>query len=229
MLALRLLLRRQLLWPVVVLGIVLTATNVVVATSSREAGGPLPTLFVVAAFLRLAALMLVTVAVLRMVTGSPRRAWVPDGAFWLYGLTLPVGVALSMSLRQFIDPGAETPLLLLAISAAVSLIEAPLTVWLVALAVEKPLAWRPRPWLARWSWWLPPLLLWTLLFRPIVAAHTMLSSRLLSGAGEWFWPLALFDGALSLLVLLMAVGLNSAAYHRFTHAEARPGRQVQRW
>lgn len=219
--AFRLAFRRRLLVPVLLLAITLTGTNAMVAASTWAQGESPSPLFLAAALIRVGGTMLLTVGILRILTGSQRSTWLPDGGFWLYTLTLPTGVALAVSLRHLIGATDGNLLLHLAASALITIIEAPLAVWLTAIAVEKPLAWDPRPWLRAWSLWLPPLMLWALLFRPVVVAHAALSSRLLSQPGDWFWPLAIFDGALSVLILLAAVSLKVTAYRRVI--AGRPG------
>ena len=40
------------------------------------------------------------------------------------------------------------------------------------------------------------------------------TGSLLGGVGDWFWPLALVDGPLSAVLVLLGLALASAAYRR---------------
>ena len=63
--------------------------------------------------------------------------------------------------------------------------------------------------------WLPHYLVWSLLLvTPLGLAHGLIDLRLVAGAGEGFWPLALVDGPLSTLLALVGLGLGAAAYRR---------------
>lgn len=194
--------------------VLLTFSNIVVLQNMPAEGAAPPPAFLLAAFIRVAGLLLLAVALLRMLTASPRRPWVPDGGFWLYVLTFAAGAAASIFARLVIGDRTELANLILS-NLLVTLILSPLVVWFVALAVEKPLAWRPGPWLRGFGAWLPPLLVWTLLLvTPMGVLHAWIDMRLVAGVGGAFWPLALFDGVLSTAMALVGLALNAAAYRR---------------
>jgi hypothetical protein len=97
----------------------------------------------------------------------------------------------------------------------VAFILSPFVVWFVALAAAKPLAWNPGPWLRGLGRWWPMAIFWTLLLvTPMAVLHAWIDTRLIEGVGELFWPLALFDGALSTAMALIALAINAAAYRR---------------
>src|SRR5687767_8257626 len=66
--------------------IFLGGTNAALALSHPPVGESGRAVFAVAAIVRVIALVSISVALLRRTVGSPRRAWIPDGAFWLYFL-----------------------------------------------------------------------------------------------------------------------------------------------
>lgn len=159
---------------------------------------------------------------LRILTDAPRRPWRLDGAFWLYGLTIVAGIAISTlggrALSTVVEAGGLAELgLRLALLAALL---APFAPWVVAIGVERPLAWRPGPFLRRFGAWLPPLLLWGLvIIAPLAVLHGWTDAFLIAGAGQWFWPLALIDGPFSTLIAMLGFSLNAAAYRRLRGAE----------
>jgi hypothetical protein len=200
--------------PVLLLAVLLTATNIVLARNVPPDGRPPALPFILAGFVRIAGLLVLAVAILRMLAGSDRSPWKPDGAFWLYVVTLPVSIAVSVAavalLGQRTDPAG---LLLRGVLVAVLL--APFAAWFAALAVARPLALDPRPWLRGLDRWLPSYLVWALLLvAPLAALHAWLDEWLVRGAGDLFWPIALFDGPLSVVVALLGFGLGAAAYRR---------------
>lgn len=200
--------------PALLLLVILTFSNIVILGNLPPEGAALSLPFIAAAFVRVAGLLVLAVGILRILTDSSRRRWLPDGGFWLYVLTFAVSAGLS-----FIDrwlPGDGTGLLnLVASNLLTTLLLSPFIVWFVALAAARPLAWRPRPWLRGLGCWWPPLMLWTLLLvMPMAVLHAVIDLRLIEGVGDLFWPLALFDGALSTIMALLALCLNAAAYRR---------------
>jgi hypothetical protein len=168
--------------------------------------------FFVAAVVRVAGLLLIAVAILRMLTESPRRPWLPDGGFWLYALTFAAGVAAGALARVVI--GDRTDLFTLIVSNGLTtLLLSPLAVWFVAIAVARPLAWRPGPWLRNLRHWWFPVIFWTLLLvMPMGVLHASIDLQLAKGVGDRFWPLALFDGLLSTAMALIGIAINAAAY-----------------
>lgn len=206
--------RRGLVPAALALLLLLTFSNVVVLQNMPAKGAAPPLAFVLAAFVRVAGLLVLAVALLRMLTASPRRPWVPDGGFWLYVPTFAAGAAASILAGLLIGNRTELPNLILS-NILVTLILSPFVVWFVALAVAKPLAWNPGPWLRDLGRWWPMTIFWTLLLvSPMAVLHAWIDIRLIAGVGELFWPLALFDGALSTAMALIALAINVAAYRR---------------
>ena len=215
--ALAILFTRRMLLPAVALTVLLTASNIVILLN-KPASGTMSATFVIAALVRVLGLIALTVAILRTLNESPRPAWRQDGAFWLYGLTL-LATMVAGGLAGVAIAGEDNPIGEFLVGLAVAAVTAPLTAWIVAIAVEKPLAWRPGPWLRRFGLWLPWLLLWTLLVvAPAGEVHGALDRWLVAGAGDWFWPVALFDGPFSAAMALLGLGLASAAYRRVARA-----------
>ena len=207
---------RRLVGPVALLTILLTASNIVLLLNVPARGQLPPPEFLIAALLRVFGLLLIAVAILRLLNHSPRPAWRPDGAFWLFVLVslfqLGASVAAGVAARLFAgrDPVAE-----LVLEGLVTLLLLPLAAWFAAIAVERPLAWRPGRWLGAFPVWLPHLVLGTVLLTfPIAALHAAIGRHLVAGAGSWFWPLALLDGPLSVLLVLSGLALASEAYRR---------------
>jgi len=207
---------RRLAVPVLLLTVLLTATNIVIVKTAPQAGGAeLPPLFIAAAIARVGGLLVMTVAIMRLLAASRRPPWRPDSAFWL---TLLVSVAI-FGISALIDlaiGGRSDPLSMAASGVALTLIVAPVATWLVALAVEKPLAWSPLPWLRDFRIWLPQLAFWAvLLLPPLAFLHSAIDLAILHDPDStWFWPAMLFDGPLSAVILLIGFGLNNAAYRR---------------
>jgi hypothetical protein len=212
--------QRELLLPALILLVLLTASNIVILQNMPAKGSPPPAPFAVAAIVRIAGLLAIAVAILRMLTASPRRRWMPDGGFWLYVLTFAAGIAASALVRLAIGERMDLPGLI-ASNVLVALLLSPLIVWFVATAVAKPLAWRPAPWLRSLRLWWLPTIFWTLLLvTPMGVLHAWIDMRLAKGVGDGFWPLALFDGALSTLMALLGLAINAAAYRRVAEAPA---------
>jgi hypothetical protein len=211
---------RQLLdprWRAIALAFVLFlgATNAVLALYKPEAGARPGLLFAAAGLVRVLALISISVAALRLATGSDRRPWLPDGGFWLYfglGLIGLAGAAIGAGL------GARLPAAgrILSTELVGILLVAPLAVWTVAAATERPLAWRPGPSFRHLGRWLPALLIWSaLLVVPLACLHAFLSLKLIETAGTGgFWPLALADAVGSSLLALLGLALRVAAYRR---------------
>lgn len=212
--AVRSLLSPRLLLPALVLTVLLTASNIVILLNRPVAGQLPPWPFLLAAIVRVGGLLLATVAILRLLTGSPRPAWRPDGAFWLYAATLLLVIAVSAAVEAATG-GGRGPAAAVLRGVLVTLATAPFAVWFTAIAVERPLAWRPAPRLRRFGRWLPPLLFWGLLLTtPLGILHASLDDWLLEGAGDWFWPVALIDGPLSVALSMVSLGLAAQAYRR---------------
>lgn len=208
-------LRREMILPAIVLALVLTTSNILILLSGPPARGTVPHWqFIAAALLRLVGVLVLLVAILRIATGSERPRWRPDGAFWLYVLALLATLGVSALMGRVLADRTQWSGMLID-QVATSILVAPFAAWVAALAVATPLAWKPRRWLRAFRHWLPHYLFWTLLLVvPLGLAHGLIDLRLVTGAGESFWPLALFDGPLSTLLALVGLGLGAAAYRR---------------
>jgi hypothetical protein len=210
------LLARKLAVPVLLLVVLLTATNIVIVRTMPPPGATaLPPLFLVAAIMRVGGLLVLTVALMRLLADSPRSPWRPDAAFGLILLVTLVQFALS-ALIELAMGGLPDVLAMALAGVLFSLVVAPVAPWLMALAAEKPLALSPRPWLRDFGSWLPHVVLWSIvLLAPTGFVHTAIDRAIVADPDtSLFWPAMLFDGPLSALVLLLALGLNTAAYRR---------------
>lgn len=193
----------------------LGGTNAALALSQPPAGDGARTIFAVAAIVRVVALIWISVALLRRTVGSPRQKWLPDGAFWLYFL---------LNLLAFVGPVAAglltfslpAPARIAAMQLATVLIVVPFSPWLVAAAVERPIAWSPAPRLRRFRLWLGPMALLSLLtVFPLACLHAWLSERLIARAGDaGFVALAVADGLVTVLLVLWSLALQRTAYRR---------------
>lgn len=210
---------RKLALPVALLAILLTVSNIVIL-SNPPGGGASPVPFILAAIVRVFGLIGFEAALLRLMLGGGRSPYRPDGAFWLFVLIVLGQIILSVALQRATRLGETVPELILA-NVLTTIALAPLAAWFAAAAVERPLAWDPRPWLSGFGRWLPQLIGWSLLLiTPIAVLHAVLDRWLLAGAGTWFWLIALFDGPLSTLVAIIGLALNAAAYSRVARSGA---------
>ena len=216
--ALALLASRRLLGPALALAVLLTVSNIVIA-SNVPAEKSLPGgAFAAAAFVRVAGLLVLAVAILRMMTDSPRRPFVPDAGFWLYALTFLAGIAVTAGVRAGAGLGDSVGALAIG-NALVGVLLAPLAVWFAALAVARPVPWSPAPWLRGLGRWLPHFIFWTLLVvTPLAVLHAAIDMHVIKGSRDWFWPLMLFDGPLSAVMALFGIALIAAAYRRVAQA-----------
>jgi hypothetical protein len=204
----------RLLVPALLLTVLLTASNIVILGTAPPEGEVPPLAFVVAAMVRVAGLLLLAVAILRVLTGSVRRTYMPDGAFWLYVLTGVFGFAVSAALGLVAGDRTD-PIVGAFIGLAMIAISAPFAAWFTAIAVERPLALNPAPWMRGMGHWLAPLLVWSLLVAlPLGQLHAAIDIYLVLGPGDNFWPLALFDGPLSALLAIFSFALAATAYRR---------------
>jgi hypothetical protein len=191
--------------------IFLGGTNAVLALTKPAEGAAPGAAFAVAGLVRMAALIAIGGAALRIATGSPRRPWLPDGAFFLYfGISLIAFAAVAVG--GFV--GRELPDLqrIIVTQGIGLLLIAPLSVWAVAAAVERPLALAPR--FRSLGTWLPPFLLWAvLLVLPLAIIHAGTSLHLLKWAGrDGFWALAAADAVISTLLVMLTLALRVTAY-----------------
>jgi hypothetical protein len=197
--------------------IFLGGTNAVLALYKPGPDSKPGVVFALAGVVRVLALIAIGVAALRIATGSPRRRWLPDGAFWLYFALTLIGLAaaaLGAALGARLGEGGR---ILLTEIAGVLLV-APIAVWMVAAATERPLAIPPGPSFRRPGLWLPAFLVWSmLLIVPLACLHAFLSMKLIETAGSAeFWPLAAADAATSTILVLLGLALRVAAYRRAT-------------
>jgi GNAT superfamily N-acetyltransferase len=189
----------------------LGGTNAVLALTKPADGSSPGIAFALAGLVRVVALIAISVAALRIATDSDRRPWRPDGAFFLYfGISLLAFAAVAVGGLV----ARELPELqrIIATQVVGLLLIAPLTVWAVAAAVERPLALAPR--FRGLGIWLPPFLLWAmLLVLPLAIVHAGTSLHLLKWAErDGFWPLAAADAVISTLLVMLTLALRVTAY-----------------
>ena len=212
--ALALLASRRLIVPILVLTGLLTVSNIVIALNAPAEGSRPGLAFALAAFVRVAGLLILAVALLRMMTGSDRRPYLPDSGFWLYALTFLAQAALSVGVRMSAGLDDTTGSIALG-SVVTALLTAPFAAWFAALAVHRPVPWNPAPWLSGLGRWLPYFLFWTLLIvTPLGVLHAVIDVNVVKGDRDSFWPLMLFDGPLSTVMALFGLSLVAAAYRR---------------
>jgi hypothetical protein len=212
--ALALLASPRLVGPALALMALLTLSNIVVASNVPAQGEKLGAAFAVAAFVRVAGILVLAVAILRTMTGSARPRFRPDAGFWLYALSFIVNAGVGVAVRLI--TGEDDSLGTIALANVLSaLAMAPFAVWFGALAVERPVPWSPVPWLQGLRRWLPQFLFWTLtVSTPLAVLHAAIDTSVVKGARDWFWPLLLFDGPLSTVMALFGLALIAAAYRR---------------
>jgi hypothetical protein len=191
--------------------IFLGGTNALLALTKPDEGASPGLAFAFAGLVRLLAMVWISVAALRIAMESERRPWMPDGAFFLYfGISLIAFAAVALAAALARDlPELQR---IIATQVVGLLLIAPLTVWAVAAAVERPLALGPR--LRGLGSWLPPFLLWALLLvLPLAILHAGTSLHLLKWAGrDSFWPLAAADALISTLLVMLTLALRVTAY-----------------
>jgi len=198
--------------PALLLFLLLAVTQVILALSKPDPGQPPGAAFAVAGLVRGLGLIWVSVAMFRAALESPRRRWLPDGGFWLYFLLSLLALAASAA-AALLATGLPGDSRIVVVQLVAVLLIAPLTVWMVAAAVERPLALAPR--FSGISSWLPPLLLLAILVVvPLASLHAHFSLRLIEAAGQGlvFWGMALVDGVLSTFVALLTLALRVAVY-----------------
>ena len=192
--------------------VLLTATQAALVLT-RPADGATPGFaFAIAGLIRGVGLVWLSVALLRSATDSPRSRWAPDAGFWFYFLLSLLALAAS-AVAASIAVGLPELSRVFLVQLVAILLVSPLTVWMVAAAVERPLALAPR--FRGIGEWLPSFLILALVVLvPLASLHARFSFVLLDMGGEGlnFWGLALFDGLLSTLVVLVTLALRLAAY-----------------
>jgi hypothetical protein len=205
---------RRMLLPAVLLALGLTISNVAILYTLPTADRPDHLPYLIAFLLLVLGLAAFAVAILRILNRSVRPPWQPDSSLCLYAPALIASVILGQ-VSDMVMGGRDSLLAGLASGALAAILRAPLAPWFVAIAVERPLAWRPAPSMRRFSAWLPALALWSLLIVvPLGHLYYVLSRMMVAGAGDWFWPLALIVGSLGAAIELVALALASVAYRR---------------
>jgi hypothetical protein len=153
----------------------------------------------------------IAAATLRRQAGSPRPAWRPDGALLLYAaLHLALAVAASL-LGTMIHTTWALPAV--AIQAAFGLLlMVPVAPWLVAVAVERPLAASPKRFLrAADSWLLPLLVLAAVILLPLEVVGGLATGALFSLHGG-IVTLGLLAAAVTAASFVASLALALAAY-----------------
>jgi hypothetical protein len=206
--------RRRILLPALLLIFLQSASLVALVATLPTAGHPDHSRYLAVLLLFLLGLLACSVALLRILNASPRPPWQPDASLWLFGLTVIAGAFIAI-MADLVMGGRTDLLAGLASGALSAIISAPLAPWFTAIAVERPLALRPRDHIRRFAAWLPALLLWNLLIVvPLGQILAMLTQRLIDGAGGWFWPIVLLYGLLGAAIELASCALASVAYRR---------------
>jgi hypothetical protein len=199
--------------PLLLIAIFQPATDILVLsnlpTTQNPDHGPYVAAFVVFVVVH-AALALAT---LRILNGSPRPAWRPDWSAWAYGLAVLFSVAVGLFADWIVPP--FTILGALANEIVSTAIIVPLAPWIVAIAVERPVAWRPAPWLKRVRAWLPALLLWNfLILVPADALYRIGFTAWMEQGGTGNWLFFILDGLVTAARMFVALALASVAYRR---------------
>jgi hypothetical protein len=209
---------RRLLLPALLLAVLIAADKIFVLSSLPAAKDSDHLPLLLATLVAMLAALAFMAAILRILNGSGRPPWQPDSSLWLYGLTVIVTISLDQMAALVV--GGRTDFLSgLAAASLSTAVRAPLAPWFVAVAVERPLAWRPGPYMRAFRAWLPPLLLWGfLIVVPLSQLQLMLNMKYLSIGADWYWQAALVDGVLATTNGLVALALASAAYRRVARA-----------
>lgn len=154
------------------------------------------------------------VAIQRILNASPRPAWRPDWSTWTYAIAVVTATAMAIVVDWRFAYG-EKFLSLVSSEVVSTTLLVPVLPWLVAIAVARPLAWRPSPWLRQWRKWLPALLLWTLLILvPADVAYRLGSVHLSKGSPRPDWPVLILVAVIAATRLALGAALASTAYRR---------------
>lgn len=205
---------RRILVPALLLILFQSVCNVLMLATLPTASHPDHSRYIATLLLLALGLTACSIALLRILNASPRPPWQPDASLWLFGLVIIANLLISITADLVV--GGRRDLLAGLASGALSIIaSAPFAPWLIAIAVERPLALRPQAHMRRFAAWLPALLLWDLLIvLPLGQLVTMLDEKLLAGANGWFWPIAVLYGLLAAAIGLVSCALASVAYRR---------------
>jgi hypothetical protein len=156
-------------------------------------------------------------SLLRRASASPRAPWRTDGSLLLY-IALHAGIAAVEWLWAplFEDWSMYGTIL---ISAALPLLFAlPLAPWLVAVAVERPLAVSPWPFLSQADAWFPPLLMLTMILILPLALAQIWTYTALFGPGRDAVQFALVNSALATLSAMLSLALALVTYRSVAQA-----------
>lgn len=205
---------RRLIVPLIALTILLTFSNIVILQNKPAEGAAPSVVFALAAAARVLGLIVIMVAILRTLAASERRRWMPDASFCFYLLlsmaTFAIAALINRGLVNADGPGG-----MLVSNVLLTILVAPFAPWMVAIAARRPLALNPAPYLRDFGRWLPQLIFWALLLvTPAALLHATLDMWLLRGAGDYFWPVALIDGPLSVVIAVTTAALNVEAHSR---------------
>jgi hypothetical protein len=167
--------------PALLLLVVLTGSNIVLLLNLPAPGERPGAAALLAAFARLAGLLVFLVPLVRILAGSPRPAWKADGAFFLFILVVIFSLALAAGLARAFGMPSDAPRLALRTLAA-TLIVTPLAPWIVGVASAVPLGADPRRFLRDFGRWLLPLMVWSVLIvTPLAFVHAAVDMALLEG------------------------------------------------
>jgi hypothetical protein len=204
---------RSTAFPLAALLLLLVASGVLALLYPPSLGAAVPLPYVAAIAIRGLAICYLSAVILRKAVVSERRAWLPDGAFWLFLLPFALSLALPLLAGRALNGLAWLPAHLAADAAAVLLVS-PFAAWMVALLADRPPAWRPSQWMRGFRAWLPQRIGWGLLLLvPLGFVHLWLSTLPFVDA-RWFWPAAIADAFAYFLLLTIRLGLDGAAYWR---------------
>jgi hypothetical protein len=223
----------------IVAAVLFTGTNLVdIVYGSPQPGHGFTPAQIVSLAIRVIAPLWVSTAAWRIMLGSSRPAWAPDGAFWRYvlaallitGATFGLALAGVTALKpvilsaihdktgQMIARGAA----LFALLIAGTFVTIRLSLWPVALAIgDKSVtfvtAWRA----ARGAVWAMTGAL-LLLGVPWLAAHLAATMWAMSPTGQARVAATVIDGILSVLQVAFGVAVTAGAYAVLTRKEAAP-------
>lgn len=212
--AVRPLLRPALKAPALALLVLLTASNIVILLNLPPEGTVPGFAFLAAAFLRIGGALVLSLAILRLLAPGERDPWRPDEAFWLYVLAFIISFSITVAVAALVG---ETDALrgIVRRNLVTAVVLSFIAPWVVGAAVATPAGWNPARFLHHFADWLPALILWNLLvLTPMAILHAVIDVHLVTGAGGLFWPLALFDGALSTVLAVLGLAFNAEAYRR---------------
>jgi hypothetical protein len=204
--------------PALLLLIVLTASNIVLLLNLPAPGERPGAAVALAGLARLVGLLVFLVPLVRIMAESSRPAWKPDGAFFLFALVVLLSLVLGVALAAAFGMPSD-PLRLALRTVATTLVLTPLAPWMIGMAAAVPLGANPVRFLRGFGSWLLPLMLWSLVIvTPLAFVHALIDMALLEGRVGWFWTVALLDGLLSAVIVVVTYALYATAYRRVARA-----------